>query len=226
MRKLKLSILSDAILYKMYLHAAEHGGRLIEVEITNLFSVKITTTFFKSAIKRLEDAELVHIQYPLEQANRYEITGMGIDYVQSQLDVPHSTVSALKQYGDEWLDEDEQNNHVPEARSTDDEADSWSPLPLERSGRAYESAVETTETAFDVIKGNNGYAESEPEERSLIVWSIGETLKQIKEGLPTKDQVMAGLVKPLKYISEKFTGAAMGEAAKAAVKALFDWIMS
>ena len=81
-----------------------------------------------------------------------------------------------------------------------------------------------TEAALSEISGNNGYAESESEERDRIVWSVGEGLNQIKEGLPDREQVKAMLVKPLRFISEKFAGASMGEIAKAAVKALMTWL--
>ncbi len=114
------------------------------------------------------------------------------------------------------------NTTIPEVFS--DEA--WSPIPLERTGEKYESAVTETQKAYEEIKASNGYSQSEPEERDAVVWSLGEGLKQIKEGLPTKDQVVSMLVKPFKYISEKFAGAAIGEAAKVAVKALIDWITS
>ncbi len=102
--------------------------------------------------------------------------------------------------------------------------DQWEPLPLERSGPDYEAALEMTEAAYAEISGNNGYAESEPEERERIVWSLSEAVRQMREGMPSRDQILVMAVKPLKYIAEKFSGASMGEAAKAAVKAIWAWL--
>ena len=100
----------------------------------------------------------------------------------------------------------------------------WSSLPLEREGKVYDAAVSKAEAALDEIRSNNGFSEAKPEERDQIVWSLTEGLKQIKEGLPSRDQVQSMLVKPFSYIAEKFAGAALGEAAKAAAKALLEWI--
>lgn len=115
------------------------------------------------------------------------------------------------------LDENEESENLISS-------DFWAPLPIELSGKQYDHAIEASEAAYTEIKGSNGYAESEPQERDTVVWSLGEGLKQVKEGMPTRDQVISMLVKPFKYISEKFAGAAMGEVAKAAVKALLDWL--
>lgn len=116
------------------------------------------------------------------------------------------------------------DNTPEEGVSENEQSDDWEPLPLERAGPEYDNAVDMTETALSEISGNNGYAESESEERDRIVWSIGEGLKQIKDGLPSRNQVISMLVKPLKYISDKFAGASMGEIAKAAIKALMTWL--
>ena len=102
--------------------------------------------------------------------------------------------------------------------------DTWEPLPLERSGAEYELALEQTETAYSEISGNNGYAQTEPDERERIVWSLSEAVRQMREGMPSRDQILVMAVRPLKYIAEKFAGASMGEAAKAAVKAIWAWL--
>ena len=97
-------------------------------------------------------------------------------------------------------------------------------MPLERSGELFEQAVDSTEKALAEIKGNNGYAGSEPEERERIVWSLSEAVRQMREGMPSRDQILVMAVKPLKYIAEKFAGASMGEVAKAAIKAIWAWL--
>ena len=96
----------------------------------------------------------------------------------------------------------------------------WEPLPLDRELDIYRHTNAAVEEALETIEGNNGYAESEPEERQQIVSSIKEGLKQFRDGLPSRSQLVSLLVEPLRFIANKFSSAAMGEAAKIAVNAL------
>jgi len=169
----------------------------------------------------------------------FEMSDTFDQVVESRSSNPSSPLAQMKRHGTSWMESaleqifseaDESPDSDPDSDDTGDadevpEDDSWSPIALERVGDKYEAAVSASEAAYDEIKGSNGYAESDPEERDLVVGSIGETLKQVKEHKPTtREQVLAGLVKPLKFISEKFANASMGEAAKMAVKALLSWL--
>lgn len=154
-----------------------------------------------------------------ENETVYKISEHGIDIVDNWSDFTYDEIA-------EGISFDEEDSFADIVDPAIDGDQEWEPLPLEKSGPAYKQAMDTTETAFNEIKGSNGYAESDPQERETIVWSLSEGLKQIKNGLPTRDQVVSMLVKPFQYISEKFAGAAMGEAAKTAVKALINWITS
>jgi len=155
-------------------------------------------------------SELIDSGHVEESFSDYSITMSGIEYIDALPDETYTPLRNSLSYVSHESDAEQNNN--------------WSPLPLEKSGSSYSDAIEASENALAEISGSNGYAESEPEERDLIVSSVKSTLKNINEGNTTKDQVIAGLVKPLKYVSEKFANASMGEAAKAAVKALLSWL--
>ncbi|MEJ2121984.1 MAG: hypothetical protein P8Z76_15015, partial [Alphaproteobacteria bacterium] len=109
-----------------------------------------------------------------------------------------------------------------EESATDD--DEWEPIPLERSGVAFEQAIEEVETAVGVIEGDNGYAANEPEERAQVLWSLKSGLDALRNGLPDRSQVIDLVVKPLKYLAKKFGDAAIGATAKSAATAVIKWL--
>ncbi|MFY9900055.1 MAG: hypothetical protein WAK67_20005 [Xanthobacteraceae bacterium] len=83
------------------------------------------------------------------------------------------------------------------------EEDTWQPLPIDRDNVAYQEAIGAAEQATEIIEGNNGYAQAEPEERNAIVESIKGSLKAIREGTPSLSAIKAGLLAPLQYLSKK-----------------------
>lgn len=103
-------------------------------------------------------------------------------------------------------------------------ADTWQPLPIDRTDESYMVMVAEAEAAIREVEQNNGYAASEPEERAGILNVMKGTLQAIKEGLPSRAVIVAGLLSPLKFLSEKFSAASIGEIAKKAVEALLNWL--
>lgn len=152
------------------------------------------------------------------------VTGLLEKFEETHVEITMEGIAHVENWSDEFYSKIVSNEFDAKGEQQDDPKDVWQPLPLERAGPEYEQAIETVEYALSQISGNNGYAKDSPEERDKIVWSILEGLKHLKDGLPSRDQVFSMLVKPLNFISEKFTVAAMGEAAKAAVKALLGWL--
>ena len=146
----------------------------------------------------------------------YTISKEGIDVVEGWSDNNYDRISQNIKFPS-VLEEDSSSLEVIDE-------DTWEPLALELTGSQYENAVSESEQALEEIRSHNGYSETEPNERDRIVWSLTEGLKHIKEGFPSRDQIQSMLVKPFSYIAEKFAGASLGEAAKAAVKALLEWI--
>lgn len=104
--------------------------------------------------------------------------------------------------------------------------DDWLPLPIERETEEFQAAVDASKKTIETIEGDNGYAANEPEERNGIVETLKGTLKAIKEGAPSKEAIVSGLLKPFNYIAKKFTDAIMGASAKEAVAAIVKWLAS
>lgn len=148
----------------------------------------------------------------------------------------------LGDHGDRWLGEallaleqraaqEETDRAAEETKSLELERDddplsteAWEPLQIDRGSGTYRGAIDAVEAAAEAIEGSNGYAESEPDERNGIVHTIRGTLRAVKEGFPSRKSIVHGLLVPLRFIATKFTGAAMGEAAKRAVAALITWL--
>ncbi len=100
----------------------------------------------------------------------------------------------------------------------------WEPLPIDRRSPEYQSAVSELESTVEIISGDNGYAATQPEERDQIVWSLKEGLRAIKEHMPSRAQVNALVVQPLRYMSKKFGDTVMGVASKGAVAKIIEWL--
>jgi len=221
-KKINFKELEDAVAVAMYLEFMNDGKVVLSPEmisklLQNQYPKNAITLLLEDLTKRGVRRTVIKFQLvkdptdPLDIAvSQYRLTKTCIQYIEDLPDEIFSPLEAL------CLIEPAKSNNID---------DHWSPIAIERIGDKYDDAISLSEKAFDEIKGSNGYAETSHEERDIVVSSVGETLKQIKTDVPTtKDQVISGLVRPLKYISEKFAGASMGEAAKLAVKALLAWL--
>lgn len=114
---------------------------------------------------------------------------------------------------------------APPAFDATDYVDLWEPIPLSADNPIVADALAASEIALSTIEENNGYADSEPEDRNSVIASIRGTIESIRAGLPSRASVYSGLLAPLKYISKKFADSAMGVAAKTAVEAVIKLIV-
>lgn len=223
-----IKLLSEVVVYLLYIEAISEGSSLRKSFILERLPGGSTNhRLLEYAIDDLQGKRFMQISEDRMHNQIFALNRNGYEYAQTRLSMPGSAMHECSIdlnwiLGEEALGDD---TFVDEevTQSPENKNDDWEPLPLDREGDAYEEAIELTETAFSEISGNNGYSESEPDERDRIVWSLQQGLVLIKEGLPSRGQVQEMLIKPLKYISEKFAGASMGEAAKLAFKALWTW---
>lgn len=139
----------------------------------------------------------------------YQISGHGIYYVEGQFELPDSIIA---KYAAKL--EVEKNSTQSQTE------DVWEPLKIDKAATDYVEAVEKVETAIAKIRADNGYASTEPEERDNIVGALDSGLTRLKNGMPTRDELRALLLRPLKYITKRFADTALGEVAKAAFAAL------
>lgn len=230
MRAQNPQLLSETVLYILYQEAISTGGKLNHPTILSRFpSDCVTSTLITFALDETMDRKFVERELDNRTANYiYVISRQGYDYVRYRMSLAGSAINSVSISMDWILEEEQTGDDAPsvdrEANTSGNEEGDWEPLPLERSGSGYEDAVAKTEAAYAEILGNNGYADSEPEEREYVAWTLSEGIKHIKDGLPNRDQVVSMLIRPLSYLGEKFAGASIGEAAKVAAKALWTWI--
>jgi hypothetical protein len=104
--------------------------------------------------------------------------------------------------------------------------DQWEPLALERDSISYKEAVSALQSAYEVIRQDNGFSASDPKSRDAVVSSLEVGLGQIQNGTPTKGSIAALVRAPLKFIIEKFAAGILAESAKLAFIKLAAWLPS
>ena len=171
----------------------------------------------KAGQKLFDDNYLEIVESGSNPGINYSISIDGIEEIEDYLDKPSSRLYELLEMFPGFGNEFEVNEKfVIES--------GWEPLEIEREGANFEAAVEATEDALDTIEGSNGYADSEPDERNQIVWTIRSGLEALRSGLPTKSHIQTLLLEPLSYLASKFADASIGAAAKHAIEKIVAWL--
>ncbi|WP_151115391.1 hypothetical protein [Hypericibacter adhaerens] len=144
----------------------------------------------------------------------FEISARGIEYVEAQLE---SSWTVIGQYAEEEA-------QAPLRASAPEQADTWQPLKIDRQQPEYQEVVNSVEAALEAIRGDNGYATSQADEREQIVTAIQTGLDRIKHAFPTRAEIKALLLDPLKFVARKFAEMTIGELAKVAATAIIKWL--
>jgi hypothetical protein len=122
---------------------------------------------------------------------------------------------------EEWL----QQNVGYIAASTDNvNSDTWEPLKNESNVPQREAAISAVEDVVRHVEADNGFAASQPEARNTILYSLKMGVMLLKEHAPSREQVTANILKPLKYIGDLFAKHTIGELAKKATEKLMLWL--
>ena len=219
----KFSKLILATLHRLYHASAFTDTRAYTAaELSDLFEFQVGRGIVEQALIELTQKSWADSFG--DNIKRYYITSHGILKIEELLSTKESELKKYISRGDNWILDHEIDQEDGEDERSEEVVSEWFPLPLERQGEQYELAIECSENALEVIQGDNGYSASTPEERDQVVWSIQSGIRSIKEGFPNRPQVISLLLNPLKFIANKFSGAAMGETAKAAVRAISVWL--
>jgi hypothetical protein len=195
-------------------------------EIVELFDGSVSKGYVEKCLVALVNKQLVEE----ESMVGYSITGSGILSVEQQLEDRDSDIFNFEKFGEAWLDK-----HSIGARDIDEsgkssefglQEDEWEPLPIDRESPDYEEAIGTLDEAIGIVAGNNGYAESEPDERNNILFSLRQGQTALTERQPSKAQINALVLQPLYFLARKFSESAMGEIAKIAATKIVAWLAS
>jgi len=107
---------------------------------------------------------------------------------------------------------------------TIEQVSDWVPLQLERDSAAAADALGSLDQLAERVRGENGFASSDPECHAAITWSLSTGIDALRSRAPSKQQITALIVAPTKWLIEKFAGSAIGELAKRAASALANWL--
>lgn len=135
-----------------------------------------------------------------------------------------SDLTHLRTWGDSAIDEIAGPDAV---FLTEDEriaSDVWAPLDIDRDDPEYIEVVKSVDEALERIRGDNGYATERASERSGVIAALEDGLDWLKNRNPSKAQILAKLVSPLRYIAAQFAKALMGEAARNALRRVLEWM--
>jgi hypothetical protein len=100
----------------------------------------------------------------------------------------------------------------------------WEPLAIERDTVELNAALTSLDELAERVRGDNGFAQSSPERYASINWSLSTGIDALRRLSPSRQQIAALISAPVKWLAEKFAGAAIGELAKRAGAALADWL--
>lgn len=105
--------------------------------------------------------------------------------------------------------------------------DVWEPIPLDRSDRAQEQATEALDRIIEGLRGDNGYAATNAQEKAFVQDKLSAVTKRLKEDSQISWMYLLEFAfKPLEIVVKRFGGAAIGIAASAAKDSLAAWLKS
>jgi hypothetical protein len=232
-KKVDLHLIERAVLVFLHFQCVKDG--LLDFEIGELqeyvgplASNNVVELIVDELVENGSLTRTVHSNDLDEEFYFFRISTEGLSRAQSMQKSAYEKI--LNQIAD--AEAERKENETPEELGSDSKSgdetassfDTWEPLPIEREAPEYVEAVSKSEDALKVIEGDNGYADSEPEERNHIVWAVGAGVNALKEGLITKQQVDSLLLAPLRRVVERLKKGIAVEAARAAVQAIVEWL--
>ena len=171
--RLTFSGTKDVALFILYEYTArDHAVSCTIKEMKRVLGDSASLNFLRSAMQENYQMEQVYFSKGAADDTEWMLTGNGIEYAESIL----KSKKDIYRFVVKKIDGELTGSDSIEKISSE----KWEPLPLERSGPEYDAAIEISEKALKEISGNNGYAESAPEERDRIVWSVSEGIKNIR----------------------------------------------
>ena len=146
-----------------------------------------------------------------------EIKALGIQKVESWREEKYRQVALESklppsewEFESEWeIEENVASSEFPETVPASVAEDVWEPLPLEASETEIAEAADEVEELIDVVRSDNGYTSTHPEEQKSILWALGSGVNALREGLVTRYTLENFLRNPLKKLIERFKDAAI-----------------
>jgi hypothetical protein len=106
-----------------------------------------------------------------------------------------------------------------------EDSDEWAPLELDRSEPELTAVIEAVDDTIEAVRGDNGYAQAMPQERSFVLDSLSAFLKTIKEAPATSmPYVKRFAIEPLSRLAKTFARTAWELTISAAKEAIKGWL--
>jgi hypothetical protein len=113
---------------------------------------------------------------------------------------------------------------VPVSSVANNSLDTWVPIVDDNDNLERKEAISAVEEIIVRVEGDNGFAATNPSARDSILYSLRTGVEMLKNHTPSREQVTANILKPLKYIGDLFAKHTIGELAKKATEKLVLWL--
>lgn len=101
----------------------------------------------------------------------------------------------------------------------------WTPLPLDRDEPELEAVIVSLDETIEAVRGDNGYAEHMPEERSYVLDGLVAFSKKLKEATTISVPYLRRYaVEPISMLAKRFSKTALEITIAAAKEAIKTWL--
>jgi hypothetical protein len=195
-----------------------------------LFASMMLLFLSEDGPERIEKNRL--IQHRIQELSDKKIPNAFLSYLRSDID---QLISVLKEGNLIFYDSSSgtlaptreafviwsvENTGAVEVSQSAKDSTEWEPLPLDLDNDLAEQAIDATEKLLERVRGENGFAATQPKQYQAITWSIQAGIDALRRRTPTLDQIRSLLIQPTKWLGVHFSKAAIGELAKQATAAI------
>lgn len=202
--------LNEAVLFQLFVHAQKTDKRLNKEEVAKLFSIQISPKRAELAIESL--GVKGHVSTWI-QSGSSTITSEGYREVENQLKKPGSFIRLYAEHGDDWLNSQTiHDGDVPASDRIVSRSDNQAQIE--------EIALKLDEIGNDLAV-NNEIGSALGDDRGLLQSEIEASKVLVKSEKFRLAKLLSLLGPALKFLAEKFSGSAIGEAAKHLITLIF-----
>ena len=197
------SALKNAVLFQLFLIAQTSEERVTVIEIAEQFQIDVGQQRITLACEALANGELIRF-FP--QTSRAAITSKGYDIVEQGLRDQGSFLAKYAASGDSWLAQQTiGSSAIPASDRVVNRSDNQ---------KLYVSIDSEIDSVIGELDSNNEVGDSLGDSRDTLLAEVKASKELIKPGRFNLGRFAQLILPALKFLSEKFSGAAIGEAAK------------
>lgn len=203
--------IDNAVLFKLFLYAQTSDKRLDKEQIAKLFSFTISTKRVDLALDNLAESGKISRWI---NSGSCSIERDGYKFVEENLRDSSGFLTNYARNGDEWLqDQSLPIGGVPASDRVVLRSDNQDAL---------QRVTEQIDIICDEMSSSNEIGDALGTDKEVLQGELAAS-KKLASAPAFRLQRLLGLILPcLRYLSEKFSGAAIGEAAKQLIKLLMD----